>query len=235
MMIALSVALDNPCRNVKTIRTPTTERPIFTPDEAVAFLSALDDAPEQYKTLFMLAVYGGFRRVEMLGFEWSDVDFDNRIITVNRTSIYDNDGVTTGTPKTKTSQRSLKLPEIVFQQLREHRTEQLKNRLKLGDAWIDSDRIFTSWNGAPMGETTANHWLQRFCKNHNLPVVCVHSLRHLNATLLISSGADRKTVASALGHSDPSFTERQYVQAFQEQQAKASEAVADVLTLSKRA
>ena len=80
------LALDNPCRNVTPIKTPTKDRVCFTPEQATAFLSALDDAPIKYKTFCMLAIYGGFRRGELLGFEWGDVDFDNCIITVNRTS-----------------------------------------------------------------------------------------------------------------------------------------------------
>lgn len=229
------LATDNPCRNVTAIKKPKKERELLTPEQASDFLTALEDAPVKYRTFFTLAVYGGFRRGELLGFEWKDVDFDNRVISVNRISYVDKGGMATGTPKTKTSRRSLKLPEIVFQQLREHRAEQLKDRLKLGDAWHDTDRLFTTWNGEPMGGDSARHWLEKFCKAHDLPVVNIHSFRHLNASLLISSGADIRTVSSALGHSQTSTTLDIYAHAFAEQQAIASEAVADALTLRKKA
>ncbi len=228
-------ATDNPCRNVTAIKTPTRERVCYTPEQAAAFLSALEDAPIKYKTFFMLAIYGGFRRGELLGFEWKDIDFADRVITVNRISVYDKGGMTTGTPKTKTSQRSLKLPEVVFDQLREYRAEQLKDRFKLGDQWHNTDSLFTQWNGLPMGPDTARHWLEKFCTAHNLPIVNIHSFRHLNASLLISSGADIRTVSSALGHSQTSTTLDIYAHAFQEQQAKAAEAVADALKFAKRA
>lgn len=229
------IVTQNPCRNVSTIKRPKVEREMLSPEQAGEFLMALEDAPIKYQAFFSLAIYGGFRRGEILGLRWSDVDFDNRIISINRTAFYDGGSMKTAAPKTKTSRRSLKLPEIVFQTLREHRTEQLKDRLKLGDAWHDSDCLFTSWDGQPMGENTANHWLEKFCSAHGFPKVCIHSFRHLNASLLISSGADARTVSSALGHSEVTTTLNLYAHAFQEQQAKASEAVAEALNLKRNA
>ena len=57
----------------------------------------------------------------------------------------------------------------------------------------------------------------------------IHSLRHLNATLLINSGADICTTSAALGHSNTTTTLNIYAHTFEEAQAKASEAVADIL------
>ena len=56
----------------------------------------------------------------------------------------------------------------------------------------------------------------------------IHSLRHLNATLLINSGADIRTTSAALGHSNTTTTLNIYAHTFEEAQAKASEAVADI-------
>ena len=52
---------------------------------------------------------------------------------------------------------------------------------------------------------------------------------HLNASLLISTGADVKTVSAALGHSQATTTLNIYTHAFAEAQAAASDAVADKL------
>lgn len=229
------IVTQNPCRNVSTIKKAKLEREMFTPEQASDFLLALEEAPLKYQAFFSLAIYGGFRRGEILGLRWSDIDFENRIISINRTAYYDDGHMMTAEPKTKTSCRTLKLPEVVFQALREHKTEQLKDRLKLGDAWNDFDWVFTSWDGNPMGETTAINWLKKFCTAHGLPKVCIHSFRHLNASLLISAGANPRSVSSALGHSDPTFTMKQYAHAFQEQQAKASEAVAEALNFKRKA
>lgn len=76
-------------------------------------------------------MFGGFRRGELLGFEWSDLDFETGVISVMRTSLFDKEqgGTCTGTPKTKGSQRSLKLPENVIDVLRKYKAEQNKQRL----------------------------------------------------------------------------------------------------------
>lgn len=47
-----------------------------------------ENEPLQFKVFFTLMIYSGFRRGEMLGLEWKDVDFDNNIISIRRTSNY---------------------------------------------------------------------------------------------------------------------------------------------------
>lgn len=49
------------------------------------------------------------------------------------------------------------------------------------------------------------------CKQVGVPKVCTHSLRGLHATLAIAGGASTDYVASALGHTSFSMTERHYV------------------------
>lgn len=83
-------------------------------------------------------------------------------------------------------------------------------------------------------ETVAEEWLKTFCQKHNLKYVTVHSFRHLNATLLISNGVDIKTVSRALGHSQTSTTLNIYAHSFAEQQARASEAIANALRIRKK-
>ena len=69
-------------------------------------------------------IYSGLRRGKMLGLEWKDVDFENNIISVHRTSNYTaKKGIYTDTTKTKKSQRSLKFPQSVMDLLREYKNE----------------------------------------------------------------------------------------------------------------
>ena len=63
--------------------------------------------------------------------------------------------------------------------------------------------------------------------------VNIHSFRHLNASLLINSGTDIKTVSAALGHAQTSTTLNIYAHTFAAAQAKATNAIADVLNFSK--
>lgn len=156
---------------------------------------------------FTLAIYGGFRRGELLGLEWKDIDFESGVVSINRTALYSTKkGHYTDTPKTKGSVRSLKLPQSVMDVLKKHQNEQFSQRLKLGDQWHSTDRLFTTWNGLPMDGATPYAWFKKFCERNNMRFVNLHSFRHLNASLLINSGVNVRTVSACLGHSQTSTT-----------------------------
>ncbi|WP_368182183.1 tyrosine recombinase XerC [Anaerotruncus rubiinfantis] len=228
--ISQGIVNDNPCRYVTLPSQVTPTQKCYTLEEAQQFLTLLQEEPIHWRTFFTLAIYGGFRRGELCGLEWKDIDFDTGVITVQRTSLYlKGKGVFTDTPKTKGSQRSLKLPDSVVDLLRRYRAIQAADRLRVGDQWIDSDRLFVGWNGKPLNPNSVQGWLYEFFDRTGMRKVNIHSFRHLNATLLINSGADIKTVSSALGHSQTSTTLNIYAHSFAAAQAKATDAVADIL------
>lgn len=179
----------------------------------------------KYRAFFTLAIYSGFRRGELLGLEWKDIDWDNCVISVRRTSNYTPSvGTYTDTTKTKSSQRSLKFPQHVMDLLREFKAEQDEEREKLGSKWEDHDRLFVKWNGEPMYHTTTYSWLRKFCEKNGMRFCDIHSLRHFYASALINEGVDAAAVSSALGHSAIGTTTSIYCHVFQQAQARASEA-----------
>lgn len=234
--ISCNIVSSNPCRNVNTIKTESRERVVFTLEESQTFLQKLEEAEPRYKAMFTLALYSGMRHGELLGLKWSDIDFANCIITINRIALYTTEkGHFFGAPKTKSSQRSLKLPSAVIDMLLEYKREQTRGRLAMGDKWQNNNLVFPNDYGGIMHQTISRRWLQTFCRDNGLPIVTVHGLRHANASLLISSGADVKTVSSTLGHSQTSTTLDIYAHSFATKQAEASEAVAEMLTSKKHA
>lgn len=234
--ISCNIVPLNPCRNVNTIKTESRERVLFTLEESQMFLEQLEQSEPKYRAMFTLALYSGFRHGELLGLKWSDIDFENCVITINRIALYTTEkGHFFGTPKTKSSQRSLKLPSAVIDMLAEYKRSQNIQRLALGDKWQNNDLVFPNNFGAVMHQTIPRRWLQSFCRDNGLPPVTVHGLRHANASLLISSGADVKTVSSTLGHSQTSTTLDIYAHSFATKQAEASQAVAEMLSTKKHA
>ncbi len=224
----------NPAQNVTLPHAERTEKDCYSLDEAQAFLDSLERAPTKYRAFFVLAIYGGFRRGELLGMEWADLDFEHRVVRVRRTSQYlSGRGVFADDTKTVQSKRALKLPAAVFDVLRRHRAEQAQERLLLGDQWQDSDRLFVNAFGAPMHPNTPYNWLKDFCKETGQRFLGVHAFRHLNASLLINSGVDVRTVSASLGHSQVTTTLNIYAHTFAEAQARAGEAVAEALALNK--
>lgn len=233
--LRLELIPENPCKSIFVPKVSKKEKAVYTVEEVKQLLKLLEEyAPLKYQAFITLAVYSGFRRGELMGLEWKDIDFENNVISVRRTSNYTSkDGSYTDTTKTKRSVRSLKMPDNVMGILKQLRAEQLEAKEKLGTRWVDSDRLFVNDEGAPLFCGTPYNFLLRFTKRHNMRFCDVHSYRHFNASVLINSGIDATVVSSALGHSAVSTTTGIYLHVFQEYQARTSEAIAKALNFTE--
>jgi integrase len=232
--LKMGVVTSNPCVNITYPRNRKEEKPIYTPGEIDTLLFRLQGEPLKYKAFFTLIIYTGFRKSEMLGLEWKDVDFEHNVISVRRTSNYTKaEGIYTDTTKTRRSRRSIKVRDFVMDVLREYKAEQEAERDSLGDKWEDHDRLFVKWNGEPMNPQTPYGWLKEFCEKNDLPFYGLHSFRHFNASALINGGMDVTSVSSRLGHSVPSTTLNIYSHVFDEHNAKATDAIANTLDFSR--
>ena len=233
--VRMEMIHENPCCRVIVPKGEKKEKEIYTLDEIRKLFSIVETAPMKYRTFFILSVYSGFRRGEMLGLEWKDVDFDNNVISVRRTSNYTKaDGYFTDTTKTKKSQRSMKFPNLVMDLLSDWKSEQEQQAILMGSKWVNTDRLFTKDNGEPMFPTMPYKWLEKLCERNELPFYGIHSIRHFYASSLINANVDVATVSNALGHSAISTTTCIYLHAFQEANARASEAIASVLNFGPK-
>lgn len=232
--VKMEMLTDNPCKRVTVPKGEKKEKDIYTLEEVAQLFQLLETAPLKYRTFFTLAIYSGFRRGEMLGLEWKEVDWEHNVISVRRTSNYTaSKGIYTNTTKTKKSQRSLKFPQSVMDLLREYKAEQDEERIKLGTKWQDYDRLFVKWDGRPMNNNTPYFWLKEFCEENNFRFCDIHSLRHFYASALINEGVDAATVSGALGHSTITTTTSIYCHVFNQAQARAGDAIASVLDFKK--
>ena len=205
--IKMDMLTDNPCRRVTIPKGSKKERKILSIQETEDFLKLLETAPLKLRTFFTLDIYSGYRRGELLGLEWKDVDFENNTIKVRRTSNYTaKKGIYTDTTKTKKSQRTQKYPQYVMDMLWELRKEQDEQCARMGDKWQDYDRLFIKWDGSPMNNNTPYFWFKEFCEKNSIRFCDIHSLRHLHASLLINAGVDVVAVSGDLGHSQVSTT-----------------------------
>lgn len=235
--IKMGIVSDNPCKVVSVPKGEAKEKDIYTIDEIAKVFECLDGdgVPSKYRVFIKLAVYSGFRRGELLGLEWKDVDWVNNLISVKRTSNYvAGKGMYTDTTKTKKSQRTLKFSDSVMEMLHNFKEEQEAEIEMLGDKWVYTDRIFVGDYGKPINCNTPYKWFREFCTENNLKFCDIHSLRHLNASLLINGGADVVAVSGALGHSQVSTTENIYSHMFQEARARNSDIISSALSFDKK-
>lgn len=224
--------ISNPCKNISVTKTEKKEKDIYSLEELKIILATIDnEAPTDYKTFFTLMAYLGLRRGEVLGLEYKDFDFSKKTVSIIRTSNYRNKatGIYTSTPKTKTSCRVLAIPDMVLDLVEQLQSEQSNQRIKCGDLWHDSDRLFVTWCGKPMHPNTPYTWFERFCENNNLPFKGLHAFRHTFATQAITNGTDIATVSSVLGHSQTSTTLNLYTHAVQTASVKALNIISELI------
>ena len=184
-----------------------------------------------HQTMIKMFLYSGLRRGEMCGLEWGDIDFENHLITVRRSSQYvAGKGIFTKETKTETSDRTIKLPSPAFQVLKEHKVWQAQERLKMGDKWVASDRIFTQCDGKPIHPDSITGWFREFIAKTDLPQITIHSLRHTNITLLIAAGVPLRTVSYRAGHAQTSTTSNIYSHMIRTSDELAADALDDILT-----
>ena len=225
----------NPCRRVKAPKAQRKETAYLDENQAVQLISALDSEPIQYRTMVLLILNTGLRRGELCALSWADINLDAAVLSVRRNAVYvSGRGVVLDTPKTKSSLRSIKLPQPVIPMLKQYRSWQAEHRLQMCDLWEDNDLVFPSWNGVPLYPDTLTSWFSDFVRRHGLPPVTVHGLRHTNATLLIAAGTNLRTVSGRLGHSQASTTANIYAHAIQSADAAAAETLGDILSPTKK-
>ena len=226
----------NPCVTVTYPVAREVERDFYSKEEVRQMLALLkneDESKKPFAVFFTLAAFMGARKGELVGLEWKDIDFENSMISINRAYYYSSHEKTyyTDTPKTKTSRRSLKMPAHVMDTLKEYREWQDGQREICGGSWVETDRLFTKWNGEPMTPNAPSAYLTAFCKRTGMRKVNVHSFRHFNASALIDGGVDVVAVQAALGHSTPATTMSIYSHAFDNAKTRAMEAIANAINL----
>lgn len=196
-------------------------------------MDCLNNEPIKYRAAVMLILYTGLRRGELCGLNWSDVDMTNGIVNVDKELLYTpSRGLYEDTPKTKQSNRAVSIPADMIKLLKEHEREQAAERLRMGDLWKDSGKLFTSNNGEPLRPDSFTSWFKKFIRRNHLPDIHVHSLRHTSSTLLIANGVNIATVSSRLGHANKTTTLNIYTHAIKSADKQAAEQLQDIFNSS---
>lgn len=215
----LSVALTQEYKH--TFKAHTSHNKITKEEMKISEYQQTTKISTQFRALFTLAVIGGFRRGELLGLTWSDIDETNQTISINKALANTKDGQIIKEPKTKKSIRLVTMPIECFDLLADWKAEQRQKAQDMGSAWkgkrgteYDDNFVFIQDNGLPMNLYTPTHKFQEVIEMYNgtvdeddrLPVIRFHDLRHTSATLLLSENVDIATISHRLGHSRPSIT-----------------------------
>ena len=229
--------VSNPAERVQPPKTMKPKRKYYDDDQSKILLSNLMQLGEnqiKYKVAIILTIFTGFRLGELMGLEWDDINFNDGIVSVNRSSQYLSDkGVFTKTPKTESSIRDVAIPEFVISLLKEYKLWYEEQKSLYGDLWTNSNRLFVQADGKPMHPSTISKWFVKYVGQIGLPVINFHGLRHTNATLLIAQNIDVAVVAARLGHAQITTTYNFYVHPIISHNKKAGYALEDLLLPQK--
>lgn len=186
----------NPVTSVKRLKLPHMEMEFLDTFDIKALLTT---AKENYPTFYPLlqtAIATGMRRGELLALTWNDIDFDRKLIRVNKSL---NHGRAEET-KTKNSVRNVAIPENLISVLKDWKQKAPKSHI-----------IFYNSTG---GYLDPNNMAKRFFKPclklAGVKDIRFHDLRHTYASLMISKHIPIKFIQQQMGHSSIQVTLDKY-------------------------
>ena len=194
--------LSNPTENCIIPKIEKQEMKILRPDPISSYLNAAER--RNALPMFYLELVSGLRKGELTALLWSDLDIQNRTISVSKQYVKNPNGeLTLSRPKTETSVRKVSIPQEAVDLLMVEHGKHPENPY-----------MFPSpATGEMYYPDSVVNLHKKILKDAGLPHIRFHDLRHTFATLALQNGVDVKTVSSMLGHYDAGFTLRTYTHA----------------------
>jgi integrase len=179
---------------------------VAAPEEASNLLELVPDGD---RAIWATATYAGLRRGELLALRWTDIDFDNSLIRVERGwDMYE--GVIS--PKSRAGLRTVPMVRALRVHLAAH---QLLTGRRRGLAFGRSADV-------PFNEHAISNRAKKAWAAADLPGLTLHECRHTYASLMIAAGVNAKALSTYMGHSSVTITLDRYGHLFPGNEAEAA-------------
>lgn len=219
--VLMDILDSNPFDKVIKPKSRQTQRKgnFLTKEELKEFLKLAQTATLSYFfPLVHLMSYTGLRQGEAIALKWSDIDFENKKITVDKTAARIKEKQTLQTPKTKNSKRVISIDPTTLSILKSWKKDQIKIYFRNGKHFEGDDNfIFTNQRADWVHIHNFIPYFKRFVTDHKLKPITPHGLRHTHASLLFSAGVEPKNISDRLGHSTVQITLDLYTHITEEQ------------------
>ena len=209
--VAERLILVNPARGCKLPKMEKREIKVLLEEKIRPYLMEADKrgllAP------FYLELTTGLRRGELLALLWTDLDVENRTISITKQVTRTKGELVVSQPKTQNSVRILPVSQqAVALMVDEHKKHP-------GNPYMFPSPV----TGEMYYPDSIVNLHKKILRDAGLPHIRFHDLRHTFATLALQNGVDVKTVSSMLGHYDAGFTLRTYTHATRQKQDEAAQ------------
>lgn len=213
--------------NIKISEDEKEDIKVFTNDNLHNIFEEIETIEDKNKYFIpcIISLYTGTRIGETLALKWEDVDFEKAELSINKSLKYEKKQFYLGPTKNRRS-RVLPIPETLLNILKQHKIQQMKNKMKLGAAYIGSDFVCTYEDGRLVTQNTIKTLTQIManrCIGFNF-----HRFRHTFATNAVKANVNPKVLQTLLDHSTIETTMKYYVHVDMEQMFDASEKIAEL-------
>lgn len=226
--VILGLAEKNPSRMVGNIRSAKTKIDFWTLEEFERVISLLykGDYYEHYLFIsFLMLFMTGMRLGEAAALQWSDIDFDTGLISIDKSLYYRNiKEYKFVEPKTKASIRTIYLDSDTLAKLKEWKEKQ--------SGVLPNCGFVMSYDGTPTSKTTLPRALTKLAELAGVHRIRIHALRHSHASLLINMGESPLLIKERLGHEKIQTTLGTYGHLYPNTNTEVAKKLTGVLNLS---
>ena len=221
----------NPAEGVTPPKAPKKEMQVWDENQVQIYLLTIDADQPRSGALLKLAVGTGMRLGELLGLMWGDVDWERKQISIHRQpKLVRETKNDFGPLKSKSSERTIRLANILMDALREHRERQFVEMKVFESDWNDIDLVFPNERGNAMLRCSATKIHKTMLKRAELPYIRFHDLRHTAVSLMLQNGVPIVEVSKYIGHARVSITLDTYGHLAPSWHSQAAEKMDEILT-----
>ena len=227
----------NPASRIKMPLKQERSPRVLTVAEQERFISACKG--HRNGEIFILILGTGLRIGEALALTWDDIDFESRILSVNRTQIEYCEHVngktiynrSYSTPKTRAGNRTIPLIPALIDLLLDIQKQRRQEKTKFKNAYHDNGLLFCNYYGISLNYSAISDKMHDICKEADLDGVHPHTLRHTFATRGLENGIDLKIMQELLGHSSIKMTADLYTHVLPETKKISMMKLADTINI----
>jgi len=217
---------------VQGVELPKPSKPknvyMLSEDEVGRFLRCIEGT--RLYPLFWMALLLGMRIGELSALKWSDIDFDEGVLEIQRTVSYLRDpevghfAFYEGPPKTKAGERTIHLPRDVVKMLHDYRERQEEVRARVS-RWKGLDLVFCTRFGNYIVPNNIRLLFDKLLALVGLKHMKFHGLRHNASLILRLMGIDPVVRREILGHEESSMTDGTYGHSTSEMHRKVADMI----------